>query len=81
MQVKHIQNFYDIILTVQDKFFGSEICLVMGSGFKPDERRFKLSLVGSIPTHFRHFFNKNFPIDNKEISTGIFADYFSRITL
>ena len=34
-------------------YYGSEIRLVTGTGFKPDEGRFKLSLVGSIPTRFR----------------------------
>jgi len=41
---------------------GGEIRLVTGPGFKPGEGQFKLTLVGSIPTHFRQIFTQNFPL-------------------
>ncbi len=42
-------------------FFGSEIRLVTGTGFKPDEGQFELSLVGSIPTRFRQKLKTKIP--------------------
>ena len=54
----------------------------MGSGFKPDEGRFELSLVGSIPTHFRqNFRNKKSLLINKKIKyqQGLFFIAFFKM--
>ena len=49
----------------------------MGPGFKPGEGRFKLSLVGSIPTRFRQKIfktEKTFPKEKNQ--KKIFFSYF-----